>query len=130
MQFCQEGWPAKHIIKGMLKHYWCIRSELSLHNQLLLLQGNGLVISTGLQCDILCYIHYGYQGIVTCLLHASESVWWPGISQQISMMIQNCKECCQNFQRCSEPMIPFTNTKLSMGKKLELSCLSSKVLHT
>ena len=51
-----------------------VRSELSLHNQLLLLQGNGLVISTELQCDILCYIHYGYQGIVTCLLHASESV--------------------------------------------------------
>ena len=33
MWFCQEQWPAKHTIKGMLKHYWGIRSELSPHNQ-------------------------------------------------------------------------------------------------
>ena len=35
IHFCQEGWAAKHMIKGMLKHYWDVHSELSLHNQLL-----------------------------------------------------------------------------------------------
>ena len=105
--FCQEGWPAKHMIKGMLKHYWDVHSELSLHNQLLL-QGNRLVIPAGLQHDILCCIHHGHQGIVKCRLRASVSVWWPGISQQISTMIQNCEECSQNFQYSCELMIPYT----------------------
>ena len=115
MKFCQEGWPVKHAIKGMLKHYWCIRSELSLHNQLLL-WGNRLVIPTGLQHDILCRIHQGHQGIVKCHLRASVSVWWPGISQQISIMIQNCRECCQDFQCRSEPMIPSTLPDRPWGK--------------
>ena len=65
IHFCQEGWPAKHMIKGMLKHYWDVRSKLSLHNQLLL-RGNRLVIPAGLQHDILCRIHHGHQGIVKC----------------------------------------------------------------
>ena len=107
VHFCQEGWPAKHMIKGMLKHYWDVRSELSQHNQLLL-RGNRLVIPVGLQRDILCGIHHGYQGIVKCQLRASVSVWWPGISQQISTMIQNCEECSLNFQYRCKPMIPST----------------------
>ena len=80
IHFCQEGWPAKHMIKGMLKHYWDVCSELSLHNQLLL-RGNRLVIPAGLQRDILRRIHHGHKGIVKCRLRASVSVWWPGISQ-------------------------------------------------
>jgi len=107
IRFCQAGWPAKHMIKGMLKQYWCIRNEMSLHDQLLL-RGNRLVIPIELQHDILCRIHQGHQGIVKCRLRAAGSVWWPGISQQISTMIQNCKQCCQNFQHCSEPMMPST----------------------
>ena len=27
-RFCQEGWPTNHMIKGSLRPYWCIRSEL------------------------------------------------------------------------------------------------------
>ena len=60
------------------------------------------------QHEVLNRIHHGHQGIVKCCLRASKSVWWPGRSQQISTMIQNRKECSQNFQRHSEPMIPST----------------------
>ena len=107
IKYCQEGWPAKHMIKGSLKPYWCVRSELSLYNNLLM-RAHRIVIPTCLQQDTLSRIHEGHQGIVKCRLRARTSVWWPGISQQIKAMIQKCRTCCENFQIHSEPMIPST----------------------
>jgi len=62
MKFCEEGWPAKHAVKGRLKLYWNVCSELSLCNQLLL-HCNRNVIPAGLQQKILNCIHQGHQGI-------------------------------------------------------------------
>ena len=96
-RFCQEGWPTNHMIKGSLRPYWCVRSELSMHNSLLL-HAHRIVIPTCLQQDTPKRIHEGHQGIVKCRLRARTSVWWPGISQQITEMIQKCYTCCKNFQ--------------------------------
>ena len=52
IRFCQEGWPTNHMIKGSLKPYWCICSELSMHNSLLLC-AHKIVIPTCLQQDTL-----------------------------------------------------------------------------
>ena len=95
------------MIKGALKPYWCVRSEFSLHNTLLM-RADRIVIPTCLQQDMLSRIHQGHQGIVKCRSRARTSVWWPGISKQINEIIQNCETCCQNFQIRSEPMIPST----------------------
>ena len=78
-RFYQEGWPTNHTIKGSLRPYWCIRSELSMHNSLLL-RAHRIVIPTCLQQDTLKRIHEGHQGIVKCRLRARTSVRWPGIS--------------------------------------------------
>ena len=105
MKFCVDGWPAKHTIKGTLKVYWNVRNELSIYNQLLL-RSNRIVIPAGLQQEILDRIHQGHQGITKCRLRASTTVWWPGVSQQIMSMVQNCKECCRTSPHRSEPLIP------------------------
>ena len=105
MKYCQEGWPARHHIKGSVKQYWCVRSELCMHNELLL-RADRIVIPTCLQQDILSRIHQGHQGIVKCRLRARMSVWWPGLSQQIKTMIEHCTDCCQKFQTHCEPLIP------------------------
>ena len=74
LKYCQEGWPAKHHIKGLVKQYWCVRSELCIHNELLL-SADRIVIPTCLQQDVLSRIHQGHQGIVKCRLRAHTSVW-------------------------------------------------------
>ena len=74
MKYCQEGWPAKHLVKGSLKPYWCIRSELSLYNTLLMC-AHRIVIPTCLLQDTLNHIHEGHQGIVKCRLRARTSVY-------------------------------------------------------
>ena len=78
-----------------------------MHNSLLL-RAQRIVIPTCLQQDTLKRIHEGHQGIVKCRLRARTSVWWPGISQQITEIIQKCYTCCKNFQIRSEPLIPST----------------------
>ena len=43
IQYCQEGWPDKSLVKGELKQFFHIASELSVEDGLLL-RGNRIVI--------------------------------------------------------------------------------------
>ena len=40
-----------------------------------------------------------------CQLRAKSCVWWPGITNHIKEMIQNCPVCAQNLRRRKEPLI-------------------------
>ncbi len=35
----------------------------------------------------------------------AQSVWWPGINNQISQVIQNCSVCAKNYSPRPEPLI-------------------------
>ena len=104
MQYCREKWPEKRKITDRLKLFWFIRSELSVHNNLLL-RGNRIVILELLQQEVLGQLHAGHQGIVKCRNRARISVWWPNISKQLEQFIQKCPTCCKNFQIVTEPLI-------------------------
>ena len=41
--FCRQGWPSKHQIKGDLKGYWSVRGELTLVEDMLL-SGNRILV--------------------------------------------------------------------------------------
>ena len=101
---CQEGWPEKKL-KGPIKKFWMARNDHSLHDNLLLC-GSRIVIPRELRHEILHKLHNGHQGIVKCRLRARESVWWPGISEDINTCIHNCDTCCRDFPIATQPMIP------------------------
>ena len=82
MQFCKDGWPHHSKLKGTIKLYKPVASELSVHNGLLL-RGSRIVIPPALQKDILSKIHAGHIGITKCQERAKQSVWWPRIRKQI-----------------------------------------------
>ena len=82
-----------------------VRNKLSLHDDLLL-RGNRIVIPSDLKQDILHKLHEGHQGIVKCSLRAKESVWWPGISDDINTFIHQCDTCCRDFPITTQPLIP------------------------
>ena len=92
MRYCTEGWPDKHKILPVLKPYWKLQGELTVHNNLLLFRTR-IVVPNALQRETLQKIHNGHQGIQRCRLRAQSSVWWPGISQHISNLIENCHVC-------------------------------------
>ena len=35
-------------------------------------------------------LHDGHQGIERCHMRAKSAVWWPGITNQLTQMVQNC----------------------------------------
>ncbi|XP_037526473.1 uncharacterized protein K02A2.6-like [Rhipicephalus sanguineus] len=53
-------------------------------------------------------LHDGHQGINRCKALARESVWWPGINNQIETLVSNCHTCAETRVQRSKPMLPST----------------------
>ena len=105
MQYCREGWPEKNLEDPMLKPYWEVRGEMTLGENLLL-YGGRIVVPESLQEETLSKLHQGHQGIQRCRLRAQSSVWWPGVSKQLTDLIKRCQECSRNATPNKEPLIP------------------------
>ncbi|XP_060798261.1 uncharacterized protein K02A2.6-like [Neoarius graeffei] len=105
MQLCVEGWPAHSITEPALKAYWADRAFLTVQTGLLL-KGTRLVISSVMRNDVLARLHVGHQGVVKCRERARQSVWWPGLSQQLNELVLNCRMCCKERQNNKEPLMP------------------------
>ena len=75
IQYVQQGWPDKHKIEPVLKHYWKVQGDLVVHKNLLL-YGKRIVVPKELQWETLKKLHQGHQ---RCQERARISVWWPGI---------------------------------------------------
>eukprot|EP00731_Ephydatia_muelleri_P028828 Em0020g472a len=104
-QFCLNGWPSKQKITTNLKPFWLVRNDLSICNDLLL-YGSRIIVPASLHPYTLQKLHDGHLGIQQCRLRATAAVWWPGLSQQIHKMIQDCHVCTKRNVNPVEPMIP------------------------
>ena len=78
-QYCLNGWPETWKIKGLVKRYRQVSSEIAIQDGLLMCN-NRIIIPSLLRQEILDKIHTGHQGIHKCRERARQSVWWPGIS--------------------------------------------------
>ena len=104
MQYVQNGWPEeKRRVHGPIAKYWSERGNISLHDGLLL-RGRRIIIPPRLRADVLRRLHDGHQGITKTRANAASSVWWPGISQDITRVVQNCAMCEKYRRECIEPM--------------------------
>ena len=73
------------------------------HDQLLLYRSRIIVLKS-LQRETLEKIHAGHQGIDKCRSRVTASVWWPGVSQHVLQMVQDCPECVRNSTPRREPL--------------------------
>ena len=102
MQYVQNGWPEeKRRVHGPIAKYWSERGNISLHSGLLL-RGRRIIVPPRLRADVLRCLHDGHQGITKT--RANASVWWPGISQNITKTVQNCATCEKYRRERIEPM--------------------------
>ena len=77
------GWPNDHrMLPQELHTFWNYREDLSMENGLIT-KGARLLISSTLRIMVLEQIHDGHLGIEKCMLKARDSVFWPGISNDI-----------------------------------------------
>ena len=95
----------QRFLSEVVKPYFPMWSELSIQ-QGLLMRGNGIVIPPPLGKELLGNIHDGHQGIAKCRGEARQSIWWPGISRDLEVLVHNCQECLKAQGRRSQPLIP------------------------
>ena len=104
MQYVQNEWPEeKRRVHGPIAKYWSEQGDISLHSGLLL-NGRRIIVPLGLRADVLKRLHDGHQGITKTRPNAASSVWWPGISQDITEALQNCATCEKYRRELIEPM--------------------------
>ncbi|XP_032519843.2 uncharacterized protein K02A2.6-like [Danaus plexippus] len=88
------GWPSKVDDKD-LHSYWLHRSELSLHEDCVLL-GCRVVIPPELREPILRALHRVHSGIVQTKVLARSYVWWPQLNTDIESLVSRCDKCLEN----------------------------------
>ena len=104
LRFCEIGWPDKRQIPQGLTPYWKVRDALTAHQSLLLYKSR-IVIPVSLQRETLSQLHEGHQGMERCRMRAQSSVWWPGISRELTDMVTYCGVCAREASLRKEPMM-------------------------
>lgn len=105
ISYCLDGWPDRSQLHGIINQYWPFHSEITVVDGILL-YGCRIIIPSSLRLEILDRLHEGHQGISKCRSRSQHSVWWPGLSRQISELIANCRTCCQYDKNHPEPLLP------------------------
>ena len=90
--------------------YWEVLKDLSIGDGVIM-RGNQIVVPKTLQPAIMEVLGAAHQGVVAMQDRARETVYWPGISNDIATAKNNCKvcqECAPSQQRGIpvEPTIP------------------------
>ena len=93
-----NGWPCdQRQLPQELHLYWNFREDLSVKDGIATKCSRLLMLST-LQRKALEQILEGHQGVEKCMLKARESVFWPGISDDIQETVEKCGHLPVNFQ--------------------------------
>ena len=105
-----RGWPAhRKNIPYQLFDYWTFRCDLVLDDGLIL-KGNRILIPESLREEVLKALHTAHQGETKSLLLAKESVFWPGMANDIKKMVQCCPQCQQH--QPAPPKLPILQPEL------------------
>ena len=112
-----NGWPnSNKKVKNNLKIFCPYKSELNIVDGLIF-KNNCLVVPKSLQQEMLNRIHYSHLGVNKCLKLAQDSLFWPGMVDQIKQKISNCHQCLtySNSQN-REPLKPHEIPNLPWNK--------------
>ena len=88
----QEGIPSIQNLPKNLRPFHQYASHLYIIDNVVML-GTRIVIPKSLQHEILLSLHAAHQGINSMCQRASECVFWPGISTDITRIRNECVDC-------------------------------------
>ena len=101
--YIHMGWPIDcRMLPQELHTFWKYREDLSMENGLIT-KGARLIIPSTLRRKVLEQIHEGHLGIEKCMLKARDSVFWPGISNDIRETVEKYG-ICQASSRAAKPV--------------------------
>ena len=104
----RDHWPDS--AKKEFSSYFFERHSFSVVDNILLYAGR-LVIPSVLRKDMLDRLHQGHQGIVKTRAFARSTVWWPGLSTDIAILVKNCSACELYRREHPQPLVPTETPK-------------------
>ena len=106
MKYIVEGFPSNlNKLSDFVKSFHQLQQHLSLEGKLALL-GTRIIIPQELQKEVVSRLHSLHQGIEKTKRRARETVYWPGINEDIAITVKNCDKCrLLRPSHCKEPMI-------------------------
>ena len=71
------------------------------------MKGDRLITLYSLRSEMFDKIHSSHSGVEKCLNKARETVYWPGVCEQIKEKVAKC-EICNKYRNCQikEPLLP------------------------
>ncbi|XP_024890884.1 uncharacterized protein K02A2.6-like [Temnothorax curvispinosus] len=88
-----SGWPKNEKkLSDSVKSYNQYKDELTIVSDLVF-KGQSVVIPNSMRSEMLNRVHYSHLGVNKCLSIAQESIFWPGMINQIKQKIAECPLC-------------------------------------
>ena len=84
-------------VPSAIQSYLTFREELTMEDGIIL-KGTRIVMPAMKRETVLKLIHEGHLGLNKCKLHAKETVYWPGLNDQIEKHVLNCELCLKYLQ--------------------------------
>uniref|UniRef100_A0A6B0V714 RNA-directed DNA polymerase n=1 Tax=Ixodes ricinus TaxID=34613 RepID=A0A6B0V714_IXORI len=105
LQATMNGWPNDNKMTETMKLFSPIRDELVVYEGLLF-RSDKIVIPKTWHKSVLERVHDGQLGISSCLKRARESIYWPGMSEDIKRLVLSCPICESKQKKPpSEPLM-------------------------
>lgn len=100
-----SGWPkTKRSVPDDIKFYWNVRDDLFLEDGLIFV-GDRLLIPRSLRKEMLEKLHYSHFGMEKMKKRARGIMYWPGLNQQIEVMVSKCQHCQKHANaKINEPL--------------------------
>lgn len=118
----KRGFPdRKEQLDEDLRVFWLFRDQLSVDNGLILL-GSRILVPKSLRPHILEVLHSSHQGQDRTLRRARQTVFWPGMSNNVKQMVERCQPCSERLpsqqheplQQVPRPSRPFESVSADL----------------
>ena len=106
-QLILNGWPVdRNQCPRDCRPYWNVRAELTVVDNIVY-KGMQIVMPSVLCKDMLRKVHEGHMGIEECRRRARESMYWPNMNSDVSLMVEHCDQCLKHqASQQAEPLMP------------------------
>ncbi|GFS01193.1 Pol polyprotein [Elysia marginata] len=90
--YVRHGWPDKQTLRPELKSFFDMRDSIVL-DEGLLLKGERVVVPSALRKEMKEILHNAHLGHDSMMRRARNTVFWPGINNELRQMAASCDAC-------------------------------------
>ena len=91
--YIRSDFPDQKVNVPLSLHpFWNVRRQLSTESGLVLI-GCRIVVPTSMRRDVLKALHASHQGIERTKARARQTVFWPGLNNDIANAVRSCPDC-------------------------------------